>query len=238
MFKNVVPREIVSNSVTVKSFVNDDTMFVEGSSVNSSYIKSLMADRLITKIYVYVADTFYVDDDLKLNGIAELQIFANTWNIMRPVTFDVSGFNGTIDQKSILARGSAGNSGSKGMDGGNVFALANTLLNGNYLTVISNGGNGGDGQDGTASDDVYVLFGGDNDVGDSGWFSQGDLHNYYKKYFNDKGYDVDVSAVDKYTSLYAVFVHNEKATYNITLHPQKCCGKTGMGGAGKFKLNF
>lgn len=240
LFENVVPSENVSNSVNsvnVKSVVNEDTMFFEGSSISSSYIKSVVADRFISKIYVYVADTFYVDEDLKLNGIAELQIFANTWNITRPVTFDLSGLNGA-SQKSTLAKGSAGNPGSKGMDGGNIFALANILINGNNLTVISDGGNGGDGQDGSASDDVFVLFSGENGVGDSGWFSQGDLHSYYKKYFNDKGYDTDISDIDDYTSLYAVFVHKKKSSFNIRLNPRKCCGKTGVGGTGKFELHF
>ena len=98
--------------------------------------------------------------------------------------------------------------------------------------MISNGGNGGKGQDGSSNDDTYVLLNVENDTGDSGWFSSGDLHNYYRKYFTDQGYDVEITDADDYTSLYAVFVHDKKASFNIRLHPQKCCGTTGLGGPG------
>lgn len=232
----VVSGETVLNPLTV-TFFYDGAMYVKGSSVNSSYIKSLTADHTISKLYVYVADTFFADEDLTLNGIEELQIFANKWIVERPVTFDLSGFNGTNHEPTIL-KGKAGKPGNYGMDGGNFFGLANELINGENLTVMSNGGNGGDGQDGTANDDIYALFNGENGDGESGWFKQVDLHRYYEKYFNDKGYDVDISDVDDYTSMYAVFVHNKKISLNIRLHPRKCCGTTGKGGAGESIFEF
>lgn len=201
--------------------------------MNSSDINSRLTDREnITKIYVYVADTFYADVDLQLNGIEELQIFANIWNIPRPVTFNLSGFDG---EKQVAAvDGLAGNSGNDGTAGGSFFGVANEIINGDYLMVISNGGNGGDGQDGGASNDIYVLFNVANGTGDSGWFSSGNPLDFYKKYFDEKGYISEVSGIDDYTSFYAIFVHDKKATFNMRLHPRECCGTTGMGGVGKF----
>lgn len=234
---NVVSGEIASNPVTIESFFYDGTLYIKCRSVHSSYIKSRSAHLTISKMYVYVADTFFADEDLTFNGIEELQIFANTWIVEHPVTFDLSGLNGTNHEPTIL-KGSAGQPGNYGMDGGNFFGLANEVINGENLTVVSNGGNGGDGQDGTASDDVYALFNGDNGDGESSWFKQVDFHRYYEKYFNDKGYDVDISDVDDYTSMYAVFVHNKNVSLNIRLHPRKCCGTTGKGGAGEICFGF
>lgn len=232
LFEQVVSHENVFNSVTAQSFFNGDTLLIERHSVNSSDIKVLMTDRTITKIYVYVANTFYANEDLKLNGITELQIFANTWNITEPVTFDLTGLDGS-NQELIIVKGTAGKSGNAGMKGGNFFAWANEIINGEHLTVILNGGNGGDGQDAVASDDINVTFNKDIDIGESGWFSTADLHKYYERYFSDRGYDPDIGGVNDYTSFYALFVHEKKASFNVRLHPRKCCGTTGEGGAGK-----
>ncbi len=221
-------------------YFSDDTLSIEDYSIKSSDIKLILADRNVSKVYVYLADTFYVDENLNLNGIKELQIFASTWNILRPVTFDLSGFDGAKQEPAI--NGAAGRNGNAAFDGGNFFGLANTTINGDYLTVMSNGGNGGKGQDGSSSDDVYVLLNVDGDSGDlsgdSGWFSNGDFQNYYKNYFDDRGYDTEISNVDDYTSLYAVFVHDKKASFNVRLHPRKCCGTTGMGGVGRILVFF
>lgn len=221
--------------VPVQQFFNDDVMVVEGHSIYSSDIKTMLADRNVSKIYVYLTHTFFADEDLTLNGISELQIFASTWNITQPVTFDLSGSDGARQEVRMEPEfsGTAGNNGNAGKDGGNFFGLANETINGDYLTVRCIGGNGGDGQDGVASDDVYVLLNVDDDIDNSSWFSNGDLHSYYKKYFDDRGYDSEISDIDDYTSLYAVFAHNKKASFNIRLHPRKCCGTTGIGGEGK-----
>ncbi|KAJ6648957.1 hypothetical protein Bhyg_04189 [Pseudolycoriella hygida] len=211
---------------------DDDVVVIEGRNVNSSDIKAVLGNRNRTKIYVYVVDTFYVDEDLKLNGIKELQIFANTWYVERPVTFDLSGSDGE-SQEAESEDGLAGNPGNDGMDGGNFLALANEVTGINYLTVISNGGNGGDGQEGTGSDDVYVLLNANSDLSNSGWFSSGeDLVHHFKNYFNENGYISEINDINDHTSLYAVFVHNKKVSFNIRLHPWKCCGSIGMGGVG------
>ncbi len=222
----------VDNGIAARVTFNDDVMVVEGESVKSSEIKYMLADWNVSKIYIYLTHTFHVDVDLKLNGIKELQIFANTWNITQPVSFDISGLDGRR-QALPKIKGSGGNDGIAGMDGGNFFGLANKTINGDYLTVMSNGGDGGDGQDGSASNDLYVLLNVAEDTDTSGWFSNGDLQNYYKKYFDDRGYDTEIIGYDDDTSLYAVFVHNKKASLNVRLHPQKCCGTTGIGGSGK-----
>lgn len=90
--------------------------------------------------------------------------------------------------------------------------MANNIIDGDFLTVILNGGNGGDGQDGTASDDVIVTFGEPEHKG-------------------DRGYET-ISSIDNSTSLYTLLARNGEATFNITLHPRQCCGITGVGGAG------
>ncbi|XP_037051928.1 uncharacterized protein LOC119085609 [Bradysia coprophila] len=206
---------------------------IEGDNIYSSAMKIMLTSGSISKLHVYVADTFYVDDDLQLTGVKELKIFTNIWNNTQPVVFDLSGSNGASQQASI--NGLAGQPGKNGTDGGNFFALANKIINGDYLTVKSDGGNGANGQDGGTSADIFVLLNVDNDNYPSGWFSSGgDLYDYYKRYFDNRGYNAEISEVDDYTSLYAVFVHEKKASFNVRLHPQKCCGTTGIGGVGGF----
>ncbi|XP_037042709.1 uncharacterized protein LOC119079030 [Bradysia coprophila] len=217
--------------ITAEPLSNDDVMVIEGRTIHSSHIKLLLADRNITKIYVYLTDTFHVDANLELNGIEEIQIFANLWNITMPVTFDLSGTDGASQQESAV-NGSAGYAGNDGTAGGNFFGLTGEIINGDYLTVRSNGGNGAAGQNGSGSDDVYVLLNVDDGSGESGWFSSGDILSYYKKYFSDRGYDAEISDVDDHTSLYAVFVHNRNINFTVELHPKKCCGSTGIGGVG------
>lgn len=209
--------------VAVKSFFNDDVMVVKGDSIKSSEIKLMLADRNVSKIYVYLTNTFYADEDLQLNGIREFQVFASIWNVTQFVTFDLSGRDGANHDRAI--NGAAGKKGNQGMDGGSFFGLANKTVNGDYLTIISNGGNGGTGQDGAASDDVYVLLNVNDNNGDCGWFSNGDVLNYYKKYFDDRGYDAEISEIDDSTSFYAVFKHDKKASFNVRLHTRTCCGQ-------------
>lgn len=206
---------------------------LEGDNISSSAIKNMLAGgSIFSKIDVYVADTFYADDDLYLNGVNELNIFTSTWNNMQPVIFDLSGSDGVSQQASI--NGLAGQPGKNGTHGGNFFVLANKMINGGYLTVKSNGGNGADGQDGGTSDDIFVLLNVEDDSCPSGWFSSGgELLDYYKGYFDNRGYDSEISETDDYTSLYAVFVQEKKASFDVRLHPKKCCGSTGIGGVGK-----
>lgn len=228
-FKPLVCDEQVSNPVAAS-----DTLLIEGPNVSSSDINLLLTDRHnISKIHVHVANTFFADEDLQLNGFTELRIFASTWNTTRPTTFDLSGRGGS-NQNSIAVKGVAGSSGNAGSNGGNFFAWANEIINGERLTVILNGGNGGHGLDAEASDDITVRFDEDSDSGDSEWFSTADLHNYYKRYFSDRGYDPEiVDGIKDHTSYYAVFAQGKKASFDIRLHPRKCCGSTGKGGAGK-----
>lgn len=227
-FVSCVPLEMVP---TAEPSSSDDVMVVEGRSIHSSYIKFLLAVRNISKIYIYLTDTFHADEDLVLNGIEEMQIFASVWNVTRPVTFDLSGQEGARQESAV--NGSAGYSGNDGTAGGNFFGLAREIINGDYLTVRSNGGNAADGQDGSGSDDVYVLLNIDDDSSDSGWFSSGDILSYYKKYFGDRGYDAEIVGMNDTTSIYAVFVHNRNVNFTVRLHPKKCCGPTGVGGVGK-----
>lgn len=231
VLQKVSPHESFSND-------DDDEMLIEGHTIHSSDIKTLLADRNVSRIYVYLTDAFHVDESLELNGLKEMKVFASLWNITKPVTFDLSGPDG-INQLESAINGSAGFSGNDGSAGGNFIGLTRDIINGDYLTVRSNGGNGANGQDGGGSDDVYVLLNADDDDGgNSGWFSGGDIISYYKTYFEERGYDAEISDIDDYTSLYAVFVHNRKVNFTVRLHPKKCCGATGIGGAGKRRNCF
>lgn len=223
----IVCLESVSNNVNVHTVTNDDTLIIKGNVVNSSDINILMANRTTSKLYVYAVYTFYADEDLKLNGISECQIFAHTWHIVREVSFDLIGLDG-VNQEPLELKGSGGNAGRNGMNGGNFFGLASELINGEFLKVNLNGGNGGNGQDGAASDDIEVFFN-ETEITDD----TADLHDYYQRYFSDKGYVPEVSSTDNYTSLYTAYVNGKEVNLNVRLHPLKCCGKTGLGGTGR-----
>lgn len=216
-----------------QQFFNNDVMVLEGLNISSSDIKCSMADRKVSKIHVYVANTFHANENLNLNGITDLQIFAYTWNITKPVTFDLSGSDGTDRNQELVGDGLAGNVGNRGTNGGNFFGLAKETINGDYLIVRSNGGNGGNGEVGGTSDDVHVLLNVDKYSGEIGWRSNVDLHNYYKKFFDDKGYDSEIMDVNGDASSNVFIGHNMMVSFNIRLHPRKCCGTTGIGGAGK-----
>ncbi len=140
--------------VSTQLLFNDDVMVIEGDSVSSSQIKLMLTGAnvstiyvhrisgseiklmlggpKVSKIYVYLTHTFYADEDLKLNGISEFQVFASTWNVTNPVTFDLSGTDGEGHERI---------NGSTGIDGGNFFGLTKEIINGGDLTVISNGVN-------------------------------------------------------------------------------------------------
>lgn len=162
VLKTVVSLETISNSVNAVTHTHDgDRLLIKGHFMNSSYIKTLSkaitTNRTIQKVHVHVVNTFYVDDGFEMRGIGELYILAKKWIISREATFDLSGLNGRKPAISTV-KGSAGNPGEAGKNGANFFGLATEIINGELLTVKLNGGNGGEGQDGTASDNVRVIF--------------------------------------------------------------------------------
>ncbi|KAJ6641635.1 hypothetical protein Bhyg_06575 [Pseudolycoriella hygida] len=173
------------------------------SSVNSSDIKLSATNRNISKIYVYATDTFYVDEDLKLSGIKELQIFAKIWNVIPPsVTFDLSGSNGANQEPA--SEGSGGRP-----------------VNGGRLTIKTNGGTGAAGQDGGGSDDIYVLLNAEEDLSDSG------------SNISTKKDTIRRLLIMKIKPLrMQLFWQDKKTNFVIRLHSKKCCGTIGAAGVG------
>ncbi|KAJ6641396.1 hypothetical protein Bhyg_06335 [Pseudolycoriella hygida] len=216
---------------SVDQLYDDDALVIKSSSVNSSDIKLLATDRNISKIYVYATDTFYVDEDLKLGGIKELQIFAKTWNVIPPsVTFDLSGSDGANQEPA--SEGSGGRPGNSGLDGGHFLGLANETINGGRLTIKTNGGTGAAGQDGGGSNDIYVLLNAEEDLSDSGSLINGNIHRFYKKYFDEKGYDSEIIDHENQVTQNATFWQDKKTNFVIRLHSKKCCGTIGAAGVG------
>lgn len=140
---------------------NDNVLNIKGNIVRSSDIKtdSCPSFDKVKKINVYVVHTFYVDGDLDLSALneIELHILAHTFDVRQKSVFNLNGRNGEWQEKP-KSKGTAGKSGNPGHNSGNFFGWANDVINGDSLTVTLNGGNGGNGQDGTGSDNIQAEF--------------------------------------------------------------------------------
>lgn len=90
------------------------------------------------------------------------------------------------------------------------------MVNGELMTVTANGGRGGIGQDGTGNEDVVVQF------------------QYVSKQDDNGGwwFDVIPSEYERTTQLLAKYVPYEDIGRNVYRLYSKCCGTTGLGGAG------
>lgn len=140
---------------------NDDVLNITGNIMRSSDIRTdrcPLSDK-VKKINVFVVHTFYVDGDLNLGALneVELHILTNTFDVRRKSVFNLNGKNGE-SQETPTTKGTAGKNGNPGQSSGNFFGWANKVINGDSLTVMLNGGNGANGQDGTGSDNVEVKF--------------------------------------------------------------------------------
>lgn len=154
--------EIIATTIISppKYTCTDEIITIERNFLRSSDIQlsNCPSIKKLKRLNVFVVDRFYVDADINLNGIEnlELHILANDWIIVQPATFRLNGFNG-VSHAPLSINGMAGKSGNPGMNSGNFFGVANKVENGGSLTVELIGGNGGDGQDGTGSQDTQVI---------------------------------------------------------------------------------
>lgn len=225
---------------------NDGTLIIKGNYVRSSDIRDALVTKCsslndLTRIKVFVLDTFYVNSDLYLNKTkeVELQIIAPTWNIRKETTFYLDGIDGER-QTEPAVEGSAGKHGQPGTNGGNFFGWANEIINGDWLSVELNGGQGGNGQDGTGSSDVSVSF--DRTSQDEilreavydEWFTgEQNLETYYLRYFRARGYDPEIMSARSYSGTDG---DGSFTRHTFRLYPDGCCGATGAGGGGTGRI--
>lgn len=145
----------------VEFYCDSDTVTFIGNYVKSSDIQpskcSVNLRNQLKRIYVFVVDIFYVDSDLNLNGIenVDLIILANKWHILQSTKFHLNGLDGAT-QEPPTTISTSGNPGNRGTNSGNFFGMANEIKSGTLLTIELFGGRGGDGQDGTGSPDIKL----------------------------------------------------------------------------------
>lgn len=91
-----------------------EIMTIKGQYMRSSHIKPSECPK-VSKINVFVVDTFYVDSDLNLTGFRELKIFADKWKILKATIFNLYGSDGSEQAPPQYAgnAGSPGNAGKK-----------------------------------------------------------------------------------------------------------------------------
>lgn len=210
-----------------------DSMTVKGNFIKSSDLQpSACSSDSVSKLNVFALNTFFVDDDLNLNGYEELNIVADKWEILRSTLFNLNGLDGE-EQAPPNAEGRTGESGKAGTNAGNFFGSANKIINGHLLRVSLNGGQGANGQDGTGSKNATVSFNGHNfqlSDDDSFKYYYDQLPSYFKEYLHEYEYIVqyiDSLPVHNTISDVELFVHM------FRLHPKQCCGPTGKGGSGR-----
>lgn len=206
---------------------NHEKMTIKGVNMRSSHIQTLKCPFTpAMKINVFVVGTFYVDSDLNMTGYRELNIFAAKWEILNTTTFHLNGLDGKAQTQSRAQfAGTAGNPGNAGTNAPNVFGMANEFVNVSALSLNFMGGNGASGQDGTESDDIVATFRRRVHIWyKSRVFIDSDLHNYYGKFLKTDGYNVEYIGEQCELS---------RCKLKFRIHPNKCCGRTGLGGSGK-----
>lgn len=207
--------------------------FVKSSDIEKALIRLCPSVDAITKIKVFVLDTFYVNSNLYLNksNEVELQIMARTWDIRIDATFYLNGIHGELQPVQPMGNeGHPGKCGKPGTNAGNFVGYAHEIVNGNRLSIELNGGNGGNGQDGTGTSDVYVAF---DEVDNSDWTNSNERADYYYwDFFRKKGFPHS-------ELIYSFSYYQRPMKYNIyqtfELYPDRCCSAsmTGAGGYGK-----
>ncbi|XP_055306114.1 uncharacterized protein LOC129570500 [Sitodiplosis mosellana] len=228
-------------NVTLKSRpqheYNDEhsSVTIKGNFVRSSDILPFTTIVSLKRINVFVVDTFYVDCNLTLNPFneVELNILAHTWNIRQDATFHLNGAKGA-NQYQPTTSGTAGRHGIPGTNAGDFFGFANSVVDGDLLTVELNGGNGGNGQDGSGSEDYRQTFKSvelkEELVGDSvGEVTKTLVENYFSR----NGFFFYCSRNDISTFNNILIIRDYGRKYmEYVLMPRGCCGKTGQGGEG------
>ncbi|XP_031631520.1 uncharacterized protein LOC116345903 [Contarinia nasturtii] len=223
--------------VTVKSQMKqqcyNQIATIEGHFVKSSDIEFTNCQGYsrqgTKKITVFATDTFFVDSNVNLNGMenVELHIFANKWNILQPVTFYLNGIDGT-SHAPLTTNGTAGKAGISGTNSGNFFGVANEVISGELLTIEVIGGNGSNGQSGTGNQDLNIKW---DKLGNNIVYSP---HEWYSDLiqFQSGAKIVTVTENSCEERMRDTFpLLQENVFYTHILFPTECCGATGKGGA-------
>lgn len=121
-------------------------------------VEELLSD--CSEAHFVAAKKFYADHTLE-NNIwhgKNIVVYADIFEIHKGIAWDVSGINSVVDYDGKAGEerdgeGKNGRDGYSGESGGNVLIRYNQVVNGNMLTIVSNGGNGTDGQDGGDGED-------------------------------------------------------------------------------------
>ncbi|GIX93758.1 uncharacterized protein CDAR_606301 [Caerostris darwini] len=118
--------------------------------------KSLLKSNNPKFLNVFALNALFIDNDVSFKGRGISTAFiAPKWEIVGNRTIDLSGADGKANTESKAKSGQyPGNSGVNGKpgnpggSGGSFFGIGHEFVNGENLTVASNGGEGSSGQDG------------------------------------------------------------------------------------------
>lgn len=208
---------------------NGDTMVIEGNFLKSSDIQSAkcQSGESVSKIRIFVVSTFFVDSNLYLDK--ELEILTDKWIVLNEFTFYLNGKDGKmIEAPNSL--GTPGRPGNIGTNGKNFFGASNEIINGNLLTVNTNGGNGGMGQDGSGNFDQKVHL---PDTSHTGWIRFNDnVQSFYREYLTDWHQYAQSRSGSESLRYFAVLWLGTYKTNFYDVYPLECCGQIGLGGSG------
>ena len=138
---------------------NGIVLEIEGYFMKLSDIQNEMATTGVYEIRIIGKEIICIDKDLRLPGI-NLVIVSPEVLVFNDHVLDTSGVDG-VKHECTKARsgqkkgedGDAGEIGSSGQAGGNVFVYTTEFVNDDQLTIIANGGMGQNGQDGGNGED-------------------------------------------------------------------------------------
>lgn len=184
----------------------------------------------------------FFDDDRTLRGDKMVVAFANEWEVTKKVELDiraedVSGKPGkNSDGTEARPEGEAGKPGSAGRNGATFIGYANTIKNGDWLTVDASGGKGGPGQDGSHAYPESPVFDiRETDTFDTLYGKQPIWDHSRYKYreidgaqYGDSDYTVYLMMVCSVSPHHSPYI----------LYARQCCKSDGLAGAGEHKMSF
>lgn len=207
---------------------NDDTMTIKGNFLKSLDIQKAQCQSKVSKIRVFVVNTFFVDSNFFLD--AELDILASKWIILNNFTFHLNGQDGK-SMDTLQLPGTPGQPGNIGSNGHNFFGLANEIINGDSLTVNITGGNGGAGQDGVRNKDQVVEL---PSTEHEAWlWLPEDIPIFYENYLSTENQLARPTELDSVITYFLLLVGGSDKSNVYKVSPRSCCGKNGLGGPGK-----
>ena len=160
----------LSEKPTVEKSLQEGKLTVKGHFANMSEVLPLIQNsgmRNVTSVNIFVTHSFLFDIDYTINSLhqaiyerhaPDLVIISPKVAIEKPITVDLScvtmpGYpnnkSNADDGQEAGARGSDGEPGLSGYNGGTLYILTDSIQNREMLTFISGGGKGGPGQNGT-----------------------------------------------------------------------------------------